>query len=118
MQDNAQFTADAIASGFQQDSPENLAALPRTPAAQAKLRARGIRAPTHGHGHPDWIEEAKEGVARIKTQLHDDNLVPGSEDYHRALKIKLEELLKQLREEMLKKENLTEGNDNGPNAFA
>jgi len=44
----------AARAGWRMDAPGNVIALPRTPEAQAKLAAAGIRLPLHDNPHQEW----------------------------------------------------------------
>ena len=53
-QQNPALLKAAARAGWRMDAPGNVIALPRTPEAQAKLAAAGIRLPLHDNPHQEW----------------------------------------------------------------
>ena len=115
----------ALRGGWKTDEDANMAAVPNSPAALEKLRRAGISRPVDDSGHSYWNNDVKDRLARIDKDLDraldkpDTSDTSGPEPARDELaRSKVEELMSELRRELIIKQRITEsgGNSGSSNA--
>jgi hypothetical protein len=104
--------AAALRAGRTIDGPPNTAALPKSAAAQAKLREAGVHRPIHYSGHPDWNRIVKAELIGIETilELRLEQVTTASQN--EAARKALESLSNELFRSMMQYQKITSSSVN------